>query len=133
MGIRRASISVIALVIFAGVSFAQEPKWSPTPPIVDVPVAKGRTAHALFAPRPEYPLYARKRRWTGVAWYLMHVDTKTGLVTSVEVIQSTGHKLLDQAGLDALRRWKWKPGATAPKIKIPITFAVPVEQKRIGN
>ncbi|HEV2046623.1 MAG TPA: energy transducer TonB [Chthoniobacterales bacterium] len=107
---------------------AQQPQLSPTPPTVQLPTGEGTKARALFAPGPEYPEYARKHHWVGVAWYLMHVDTKTGLVTSVEITHSTGHKVLDQAGADALRRWKWKPGAVPGKIKIPITFALPLQK-----
>jgi TonB family protein len=57
----------------------------------------------MSAPRPKYPLEARKHHWVGVGWFLMRVDEPTGAVTSVEILQSTGHKILDRAAVDALK------------------------------
>lgn len=120
---------------------AQQPKYSPTPPIIsnapaltqeNIQSGKVRKV-AIFAPKPEYPERARKHHWTGVGWFVMHVDVKTGFVTSVEVTQSTGHKMLDDACLDALKRWKFKPGAAAPKVKTPITFTQPVDGQKSPN
>src|SRR5437588_5705007 len=130
MTVGRNSISMSALLIFANSLLAEQPKSSPTPPII--PEAPALTAEnirsgkikavALFAPKPEYPKYARDRHWTGVGWYVMHVKTRTGLVMSVEVTQSTGHKMLDDVCVNALRRWRFKPGVVAPKVNTPITF-----------
>jgi TonB family protein len=130
MAMRRSFISATALIMFASSLIAQQPKYSPTPPIVQFPPGTKRAkAVALYAPKPEYPEYAKKRHWVGVGWYLMHVDVKTGTVASVEVTQSTGHKMLDEVCVNVLSRWRFKPGTAAPKVKVPITFATPVENK----
>jgi len=39
------------------------------------------------------------------------------------MLQSMGHKILDDAALKAFRQWWFKPG-TASQIKIPINYAV---------
>ena len=79
-------------------------------------------AIVVFEPKPEYPQYARDHQWTGVGWFVMHIDTNTGAVTSVEITQSTGHKILDDACLNALKQWRFKPGVVPPKLKTAITF-----------
>jgi len=84
-------------------------------------------ALALSAPRPKYPEYARKRHWVGVGWYVMNIDKETGIVTSVEIMQSTGHKILDQCVLDALQQWRFQP-ETVSKVKTPVTFAMPAQK-----
>lgn len=52
----------------------------------------------------------------------MHVDTKTGYVTSAEMEKSTGHKILDDAALEAFRKWHFKPGRTPEVVRAPIKF-----------
>ena len=110
------------LTIFLNSLLAQQPKYSPTPPMVQIPKESNRKTIAIVAPKPEYPEYARKRHWTGVGWFVMHVDVKNGCVRSVEITQSTGHKILDDACVNALRRWRFKLGTAVPIVKTPITF-----------
>jgi TonB family protein len=52
------------------------------------------------------------------------VDTASGSVTDATMVQSTGNNLLDQSTTSTFRRWKFRPGTTAPKVKIPITFTM---------
>jgi len=89
--------------------------------------------NVIFAPKPEYPQYARDHHWTGAGWFVMHIDTRTGVVTSVEITQSTGHKILDDASVSALKRWRFKPGIVPPKVKAAITFPRTVEDKKSAN
>jgi protein TonB len=129
----RPLVSGFALLVCSSYVPAQQPKYSPTPPIISRPAGatyQKAKAVTLFAPKPEYPKYARDRRWTGVGWFVMHVDVKTGLVKSVDVTKSTGHKVLDDACVDALSRWRFKTGVLAPVLKTPITFSLPVEQTK---
>lgn len=103
-----------------------DPDISPTPPMVQFPgAASAARANelALASPRPEYPAEARRQHWTGVGWYMMIIDINTGSVTSVRVLQSSGHSMLDHAAIDALSRWKWKPH-TVSRVKTPITWAM---------
>jgi TonB family protein len=83
------------------------------------PVAK---AIAIYAPKPDYPAEARTRHLTGSGIIMLDVDVATGRVTDARVVQSMGHKILDDAALDAFRKWRFKPGKAAPHIKIPIRY-----------
>jgi len=58
----------------------------------------------LYAPRPEYPLAARKRHWSGAGVFACNIRSN-GTVASVDVLRSTGHQMLDQAAITALRQW----------------------------
>src|SRR5438270_6101895 len=75
------------------------------------PESMRATKLAIFAPKPEYPKYAREHRWRGTIFVMLHVDKKSGLVMSVEIVQSTGYKILDDEAVTAYRRWRFKPGA----------------------
>lgn len=76
----------------------------------------------IYAPLPEYPLAARRRRWTGDG--LFECDIRPdGTVTSVALIRSTGHNMLDQAGISALRRWRFKPGGSNV-VRVPLRFTM---------
>ena len=75
---------------------------------------------ALYAPRPEYPLAARKRHWTGPGIFACNIRPD-GTVASVDVLRSTGHQMLDQAAITAFRQWRFQPG-DMKVVKIPINF-----------
>jgi TonB family protein len=49
------------------------------------------------------------------------LDTKTGKVTSVKVVKSTGHEVLDRSAIQALRSWRYVPGAVR-EVHVPIRF-----------
>jgi protein TonB len=77
---------------------------------------------ALYAPRPEYPLAARQRHWTGAGLFACNIRSD-GTVGSVDVLRSTGHQMLDQAAITAFRQWRFQPG-DMKVVKIPINFWV---------
>ena len=78
---------------------------------------------AVYAPPPFYPYEARDKRMEGSGIALLKVDSRTGYVTSAQMSKSTGHKILDDAALEAFRQWRFKPG-TRSHIKAPITFSM---------
>ena len=78
----------------------------------------------IFAPKPEYPLEARAKHLGGSGVIMLDVNVETGQVTAARMSKSTGHALLDEAALNAFRRWRFKPGKVAPRVKIPITYTV---------
>jgi TonB family protein len=53
--------------------------------------------------------------------FQLTLDLKTGLVTRVTVIKSTGFPTLDAAGVVALRQWRWKSGKWK-EIEIELAF-----------
>jgi TonB family protein len=80
-------------------------------------------ALALYAPRPAYPYEARSKHLTGSGIVLLGVDSSTGNVTSAQMLKSTGHQILDDSALEALRKWRFRPG-TVHKVRIPINFTM---------
>ncbi len=66
---------------------------------------------------PRYPGLARRRGWEGLVVLLVKVDNR-GAVTDVSVQTSSGHRVLDQAALDAVRKWHFQP-ATENGVRIP--------------
>ena len=77
----------------------------------------------MYAPRPVYPYEARRQRMTGSGIALLTVDPAVGTVTGVRMTQSCGNTILDNATLDAFRRWRFKPGSTL-SVEVPITYTL---------
>jgi TonB family protein len=75
----------------------------------------------VYAPQPEFPPEARTRSGISRSGRFRVSFDAHGNARNVQVIQSTGNGLLDQATIGALRQWKSTPGrewfAT-----VPITF-----------
>ena len=61
------------------------------------------------APTPKYPRLARARGWEGVVEVRITVAAD-GAVRDVQVEASSGRTLLDDAALEAVRQWRFKPG-----------------------
>jgi protein TonB len=78
-------------------------------------------AMVAYAPRPVYPYEARRQRVTGSGVAFLTVDQTLGTVTDVLMAQSCGNAILDNSTLDALRRWRFKPGSAA-RVQVPITY-----------
>src|SRR5439155_25839844 len=70
-------------------------------------------ALAIYAPKPQYPLDARAQRIAGSGVAVLAVDPDTGVVKKAEMAASTGSSILDNAALDAFRRWKFAPGTVS--------------------
>lgn len=85
--------------------------------------AKEAKAMVFSAPRPDYPLLARQARYTGSGVFVLNIDKPTGVVQSITIGRSTGHKILDWAAMAAFIKWRFKPN-TVHKVKIPITFTM---------
>jgi TonB family protein len=93
-------------------------------------LVRGRTASlrsvkamVAYAPRPVYPYEARRQRVTGSGVALLTIDQTLGTVTDVLMAQSCGNAILDNSTLDALRRWRFKPGSVT-KVQVPITYTL---------
>jgi protein TonB len=76
--------------------------------------------------RPEYPLAARKQGLEGKVLLRVTV-APDGRTTSVTVVESSGHAILDRAARDGVSRWRFTParratGAVASVIEVPIEF-----------
>ena len=80
-------------------------------------------ALAIYAPRPQYPYEARARHIFGAGVAILAVDWNTGFVKSAAMGASTGSAILDNAALDAFRKWQFQP-RTVWKVRIPIRFTM---------
>jgi TonB family protein len=78
---------------------------------------------ALYAPRPDYPYHARREHSTGAGLASLTIDSRTGVVTQVDMTQNTGTSVLDISAAGAFRRWRFKPG-TVQHVRIPFTFTL---------
>ena len=95
------------------------PKWpqtaetSPSPR----PTAKLRL---VYAPAPSFPPDASRRGGSGSGRFRPTFDGN-GNVRNVQILQSTGNALYDQAATNTLRQWRSAPGREGV-LTVPITF-----------
>jgi periplasmic protein TonB len=75
-------------------------------------------------PPPEYPELARQMRQEGLVMLAVDVD-REGMPIKVEILKSSGFRLLDQAALKAVRHWKFQPGSVGG-IPVESTVSVPI-------
>jgi len=80
----------------------------------------------LLNPKPAYPKEARQRRQHGLVVLNVSIDG-TGNPQRVDVVQSSGYLLLDQAAKSAVEHWQFSPGhagpiALASDLEVPIRF-----------
>jgi TonB family protein len=78
----------------------------------------------LESPEPTYPRAAYLRKLEGTVVLIMLVDPD-GAVTEVEVIQSSGHRLLDRAALVAARGYRFEAGEESMTVNKTYTFRLP--------
>jgi protein TonB len=78
-------------------------------------------ADRIAAVAPQYSAEARLRHLQGTGFFRIVIDVKTGAVTQVVTLRSTGWAYLDAAAIAALRRWRWKPG-TWKEVDVPVVF-----------
>ena len=81
---------------------------------------------------PAYPAIARRRGWEGVVIVQVRVE-KDGHPSSVTVAQTSGYQMLDQAAVDTIRDWRFKPAKSGPlsfasTINIPVRFQLVEEE-----
>ena len=77
-------------------------------------------------PPPEYPELAKQMRQEGLVLLTVDVDRK-GVPITVEIKQSSGYHLLDQAAIKAVSHWKFHPGsmgdiAVDSMVIVPVRF-----------
>ncbi|MBV9617952.1 MAG: energy transducer TonB [Verrucomicrobia bacterium] len=70
---------------------------------------------------PSYPCQERARNHEGSGLFGLMLDLRSGAVSSVRVISSTGFATLDQCALTAFRQWRFRPGKWK-EIDLPVTF-----------
>lgn len=73
---------------------------------------------------PPYPAKARRRHMEGTV-ILEVVVNVAGKVDSLEIKESSGHRVLDKAALASVRQWIFEPGMKNG-MKVPMAVLVPV-------
>ena len=79
-------------------------------------------------PPPQYPSLAERNGWEGTVMLKALVE-KEGLASQVLIESSSGFKVLDNAALKTVKKWKFEPGRAgsvviASWIKIPVRFRI---------
>jgi TonB family protein len=107
-GVRRVTVkllqaSALALIVALAVS---------------VRAADERAVQSRVA--PVYPEIAKRLKISGVVRLEVTVDAD-GRVSGVKTV--SGNHMLSPAAEDAVRRWKYAPGAGAATVMVDVTFA----------
>jgi protein TonB len=105
-------------------SIAPEPTPQPDPAPAAV-LVRARPDY-LTNPPPRYPRIARERGWEGTVILRIEV-LPDGAVGSVEVAQSSNHRALDDAAVEAARRWRFIPARLGNEsvrsfVEVPVTY-----------
>lgn len=114
--------------IAEAVAPAPAPAPVPEPVAVAAAAAPDLQPTPLDMPRPTYPRLARQRGWEGVVMLTVAVDA-LGCPTTVTVKSSSGHPVLDQAAVEAARKWHFRPARrdgqdVAAAVELPIRFTL---------
>lgn len=106
------------------------------PPASPAPIVETAAEAVLEAPRfnvaylnnppPAYPLAARRRGSEGKVMIRAEVQAD-GSCSRVELKKTSGYDLLDQAALEAVKKWRFVPAkkgsqAISAWVEVPITF-----------
>jgi protein TonB len=82
-------------------------------------------------PLPDYPYHARRAGYQGRVVLRVAVGLD-GTPRTVAVARSSGHDVLDDAALAAVRRWRFTP-ATVAGLPVEGTVEVPIEFRLVGD
>ena len=79
---------------------------------------------------PEYPAEAIRRKMKGRVVLKIEIASD-GVVTRVAVVSSSGHKILDEAAIKAVKLWRAEPVPKEDKrsenrtVRVPLVFSLP--------
>ncbi len=79
----------------------------------------------LKNPAPAYPLSARRRGQEGTVLLVAAID-QNGSAVKVDIEESSGYAVLDEAARKSVRLWRFKP-ARLGSVSVPSTVRVPVK------
>jgi protein TonB len=94
----------------------------PTP----APLVEAEPPRYGFRTEPEYPRLAVRRGYQGTTLLRVRI-LRDGSVAAVEIRESSGFQILDDAARDAVRTWRFSPALAAGSpvaswVLVPITF-----------
>jgi protein TonB len=85
-------------------------------------------ADYLHNPAPAYPAQSRRLKEEGTVLLLVRVSVE-GAALSVEIRNSSGFERLDEAGLQAVRQWRFVPAKRGNE-NVAASVLVPIQFKR---
>ena len=84
-----------------------------------------------YAPRPAYPELAKSQRLEGTGIAQIHIKPD-GMVASVNMLKSTGHKILDEAAIHSFLGWRFRPHSINV-VRVPIQYRMRFSSVRWGS
>lgn len=107
---------------------------APVETFLDEGVLADWKAAGLQNDPPRYPLTARANGWEGTVVVRAWVGP-AGRAEWLEVFQESGHAILDQAALKAIREWTFTPARKNGKVKsswveIPVSFRLKIDERK---
>jgi protein TonB len=113
----------------APVAAAPAERVAPVAPPAPVPIVPPNfNAAYLNNPAPAYPTLSRRMGEEGRVVLRVHVS-EDGMPTQVQLKTSSSHPRLDEAALEAVRRWRFAPARRGDKpvaawVLVPISFSL---------
>jgi protein TonB len=100
----------------------------PAPPAPAPVTPASANAAYLKNPAPEYPSLAQRRGWEGTVLLRVHV-LASGKPGEIQIAKSSGRQQLDDAALNAVKRWSFVPAkqgdvAQDGWVSVPIDFKI---------
>jgi TonB family protein len=94
--------------------------------IREISVEETHLPKLIRSVRPEYPEEAKKRGIEGLVILKAHVD-KTGSVSEVKILRSSGYAILDSAAISGVMQYKFEPPLQGGEpistwVTIPVKF-----------
>jgi hypothetical protein len=74
-----------------------------------------------YAVKPQYSREALRTRATGTGLFELRFDYESGRLKAIDIVESTGSRLLDHDAIDGLKEWKAKPQSVRV-MRIAIAF-----------
>jgi TonB family protein len=74
-----------------------------------------------YAVKPQYSREAQRTRATGRGLFELRFDYESGRLKAIDIVESTGSRLLDHDAINGLKEWKAKPHSVRV-MRIAITF-----------
>ncbi len=108
---------------------APAPVAPPAPPAPAPVTPPSANAAYLKNPAPEFPSLAQRRGWEGTVLLRVHV-LASGSPAEIQIQTSSGRELLDNAALQAVKRWQFVPSKQGGNaidgwVSVPIEFKMP--------
>ena len=109
--------------LVAPAALAVAPPLNPLAPVARMQASSiENTGVGGERPQPPYPLFAREHGQQGSVVLLLNVD-EAGVITGIEIRESSGYPVLDRSTLDFIkRRWIIPPGTGAQAFIVTIKY-----------